>query len=185
MKNEKCDRIKVKIMKNYLSSLISHLSSPQKGFTLIELMIVLSVTAVLGTLGIAGFTSFNQTQILQTSANEVVTMLNLAKSRALSQVKLGSSCSAPSQILEGYNVDISITNNSYTLSSRCFEATNNLDTKTLPQNVTFETPDTFPTSFFFPVLSGGAQKTPGKIVITGFGRNKTIIVNSLGGVSIQ
>lgn len=167
--------------------LIYHLSliiRKSRGFTLIELMVVLSVTAVLGTLGIAGFITYNQIQILQSAANDLATTLNVAKSRALSQVKLGSSCSASSQILEGYNVDISIINKSYTLSSRCSGVTSNLDTKTLPQNVSFKSQDTSLTSFFFPVLSGGVQ-VAGQIVITGFGRDKTITVNSLGGVSIQ
>ena len=174
----------MKNKKNYLSSLTSHLSFPQKGFTLIELMVVLSVTAVLGTLGIAGFTTYNQVQTLQVSANDLATTLNVARSRALSQVKLGSSCSASSQILEGYSVDISVPNKSYTLSSRCSGATSNLDIKTLPQNVSFKSPDTSPTSFFFPVLLGGVQ-TAGQIVITGFGRDKIIVINSLGGVSSQ
>ncbi len=162
---------------------IHHLSliiRKSRGFTLIELMVVLSVTAVLGTLGIAGFVNYNQVQTLQVSANDLATTLNVARSRALSQVK-GSSCSA--KILEGYTVDISIPK-SYTLSSRCSGVTSNLDTKTLPQNVSFKSPDTSPTSFFFPVLSGGVQ-TGGNIVITGFGRDKIITVNSLGGVSIQ
>lgn len=152
-----------------------------KGFTLIELMVVISITAILGALGIAGFINYNQTQVLQTSSNEVAAMLNLAKSRAQSQVKLGSLCNAPSQTLEGYKVDISTVNKSYTLSSRCSGNSSLLTTKTLPQNVNF----TSPSSFFFPVQTGGVQ-TPGQIVISDNGeKTKTIIINSLGGVSIQ
>lgn len=156
----------------------------QKGFTLIELMAVITISAVLGTLGIAGFITYNQIQALQGSTNDLVTTLNLARSRALSQVKLGSVCTAPSQILEGYSVDISITDKSYTLSSHCSQAASLLDKKTLPQDISFKgPPDTSPTSFFFPVLTGGVQVT-GQIVITGFGRDKKITVNSLG-VNVQ
>jgi len=134
--------------------------------------------AALGALGITGFANYNQSQILQNSSNEVTTMLNLAKSRAQSQVKMGTSCSASSQILEGYQVDISIINRTYTLSSRCSGITSNLQTKTLPQNVSFKSPDTFPTSFFFPVQKGGVD-TPGQIVISSGGKTKTIVANVL------
>ncbi len=151
----------------------------QKGFTLIELMIVISVTAVLGTLGIAGFTSYNKIQTLQSAANDVTTILNLARSRALSQVKLGSTCKT--QTLEGYGTEI-FSNNSYSLKIYCPRPTSEvLDKKTLPQGITFKSS---PTTFFFPVLTGGVE-TQGQIVITNSITDKTIIINSLGGVTVQ
>ncbi len=173
-----------------LKSQISNLKSRlQRGFTLIELMVVLSITAVLGTLGIAGFVNFNQSQVLQSSASEVVTMLNLAKSRAQSQVKLGTLCSSSLNQLEGYRVDISISSGSYTLSSRCLsgvtELHDDLVTKTLPQDLSFNTN----IYFFFPVQAGGAQASdplnPKFDITNSGGRKKTITVNSLGGVSVQ
>lgn len=157
--------------------------SIQKGFTLIELMIVLSITAVLGTMGAAGFLTYNKIQVLQSSASNIVTMLNLAKSRAQSQVKLGPSCGSESQI-QGYSVDL-IDSKSYKLVSHCSGGSNDLNKTILPQNVNFKSPDTSPTSFFFPVQTGGVE-TSGKIVISDSdGKTRTIIVNSLGGVSIQ
>lgn len=156
----------------------------QKGFTLIELMVVLSVTAVLGTLGIAGFTTYNQVQILQASSSDVASILNLAKSRAQSQVKPSSLCSS-SATLEGYKVEV-LTPQSYTLYVRCNELGSSVDKKVneeariLPSGLSF----TSNVSFFFPVQTGGVQ-TAGQIIISGYGRSKTVTVNSLGGVSIQ
>lgn len=174
--------IKDKILKIHHSSFIIRKSA---GFTLIELMVVLSITAVLGTAGIAGFVTYNQIQSLQSAANEVASTLNVARSRALSQVKLGASCTAGSQILEGYSVDISVSEKSYTLNSRCSAVSSVLEKKTLPENITFKNPpDTSPTSFFFPVLLSGVQ-SPGQIVVSGFGREKTIKINSLGGIVVQ
>lgn len=147
-------------------------------------MVVLSVTAVLGTLGIAGFTNYNQTQILQAATSDVVSVLNLAKSRAQSQVKISSLCSSSGN-LEGYKVEI-LTPQSYTLYLRCNELGSSTDkkvneeAKALPSELSFANN----ISFFFPIQTGGVQ-TPGQIVITGYGRTKTIVVNSLGGVSIQ
>jgi len=152
----------------------------QKGFTLIELMVVISITAILGVLGIAGFVNYNQTQVLQFSANEVVNMLNLAKSRAQSQVKLGDSCGTHT-FLEGYRVDIiSNDNDSYVLNSLCSGVLSPLETKTLPSSLSFDADN----SFFFPIQTGGVE-APGQIVIDSDGRTKTITVNSLGGVSVE
>jgi len=151
----------------------------QKGFTLIELMVVISVTAVLGTLGIAGFVNYNRVQAVQVSANDLATILNLARSRALSQVKLGATCKT--QTLEGYSVE-TFSNNSYSLKIYCPRpVSQELDKKTLPQGITFKSS---PTTFFFPVLTGGVE-TGGKIVITNSVTDKTITINSLGGVAVQ
>lgn len=157
----------------------------QKGFTLIELMVVLSIAAVLGTLGIAGFNNYNKVQVLQSSANEVVTMLNLAKSRAQSQVKSGSACDSASKTLKGYSVDISKTNGSYSLISHCFvgmsELTDTLEAKKLPANLIFDVN----ISFFFPVQAGGVE-VPGQFIISNSdGKQRIIKVNALGGVSVQ
>jgi len=155
----------------------------QKGFTLIELMVVLSVTAVLGTLGIAGFTTYNQIQVLQTATLDVVSVLNLAKSRSQSQIKPSSLCSSGS--LEGYKVEI-LTPKNYTLYLRCNELESSIDrrvegeAKVLPSDLNFANN----ISFFFPVQTGGVQ-TAGQIDISGYGRSKAITVSSLGGVSVQ
>ena len=170
----------MKNKKNYLSSLTSHLSFPQKGFTLIELMVVLSVTAVLGTLGIAGFTTYNQIHVLQSATFDVMTVLNLAKSRSQSQVKISALC-ASSETLNGYKVEILAPRN-YTLHLRCSGVDRQVseETKILPSDINFGANK----SFFFPVQTGGVQ-TAGQIVISGYGRSKTIVINSLGGVSSQ
>ena len=155
----------------------------KKGFTLIELMVVISITAILGALGIAGFSSYSQAQVIQTATNEVTTMLNLAKSRSQSQIKLGSACDSDLKILKGYSVDIS--GNSYTLTSHCLigmsELTSIIQSKTLPRNVSF-TSSTSP-SFFFPVQKGGVEPA-GQIVIASGGNTKTISMDSLGGISV-
>lgn len=165
--------------------IIYHLSfiiRKSRGFTLIELMVALSITAILGVLGIAGFVNYNEAQVLQTSANEVVTMLNLAKSRAQSQVKLGSNCNG--QVLDGYRVSIRTSQSArhkFVLMSECAGLTRDLDTKTLPQNVSFNVT----TNFFFPVQKGGVER-PGEIIISSSGgKTKTITVNALGGVSVR
>lgn len=153
---------------------LSYIIHKSRGFTLIELMVAVSVTAVLGTFGIAAFVNYNQSQVFQTSVNEVVSMLNLAKSRAQSQVRLGSTCKALS--LEGYGVGISSSDRTYSLKIYCPRPTEELlSSKTLPQNVNFVSS----ASFFFPVQKGGAE-VGGNFSISSGGKTKTIEVNSLG-----
>jgi prepilin-type N-terminal cleavage/methylation domain-containing protein len=152
----------------------------QKGFTLVELMVVISIAAVLGALGLAGFASYNKIQLLQTSSNEVVTMLNLAKSRAQSQIK-PSDCVGD---LVGYGVKITSLSK-YTLFIRCSEEPEDDEIKgqirTLPSKLAFNSDATF----FFPVLTGGVQQAGQVIISDPDGDSQKIIeIDSLGRVII-
>lgn len=164
-----------------------------QGFTLIELMVALSVTSVLGILSIAGFTSYNQTQILQSATDDVVSMLNLAKSRALSQVN-SEKCTAGA--LSGYRVEIAVPKN-YRLYLRCVNSGGTSEdtpidkTKTLPRDLDFKgSVGLVGKNFVFSVITGNMvmeadNPNDPTIVITGYGRNKLIRVNKLGGVSVE
>jgi prepilin-type N-terminal cleavage/methylation domain-containing protein len=170
-------------LRSQFSSLKSRL---RRGFTLIELMVVISITAALGVLGMAGFSSYNQVQVLQTSASGVVSMLNLAKSRAQSQVKPSGLCPGTSK-LDGYVVKVipgsNDTPGNYSLWLRCSGLDVRVDgqDRKLPSDLNFFSY----TSLFFPVREGGTR-TPDNIVICNSGgKARTITVNSLGGVSVQ
>lgn len=157
-----------------------------EGFTLIELMVAISITAVLGSFGIAAFVNYNQSQVLQASANEVVTMLNLAKSRAQSQIKPSTICPISSSFfLKGYTVKLTLPKN-YQLYLNCSD-TNDYpigQLKTLPSNITFDA-STSPTSYLFPVSVSGAAVS-GQIILKDNNNNrKTITVSNFGVVSLQ
>ena len=163
-----------------LTEIAKLLKKPQGGFTLIEIIIVCSVIGILSVLGIAAYNNYNQLQVLQTAANEVATTLNLAKSRALSQQKLGP-CALTTRELSGYGVTIS-TPGTYRLNVFCSGVVGPqiLSSKSLPRDISF----TSSPSFFFEVLKGGVQ-TSGQVVLTGYGRTKTVIVDSVGGIRVQ
>lgn len=170
-------------MKKYLSPLTFHLSS-RRGFTLIELMIVLSIMSVLGTVGIAGFRAYSQTQVLQSAVNEFATALNTARSRALSQVKPASCGSA--KTLDGYGIkvlaDTGTPKYSYSMFFTCSGSDMSADKdKILPKDISFAGADNGK-SFFFPTLTGQVQ-APDQITVSGYGKDKIVSVNSLGGVS--
>ena len=161
-----------------------------RGFTIIELIVVISVVSVLSALGIAGYSKYNDAQIVQSGAQDVATTLNLAKSRALYQVKPSNSgnCLFPNNPIDRYIVEVDLTGsaNTYKLLIQCGGgAANDVFQKTLPKNVTFNSAGTTLTSYSFPVLTGGvAASGQIKIELAG-GTSKTITVDSVGNIKIQ
>lgn len=148
------------------------------GFTLIELIIVFSVIAILSTVGIASFVSYSRAQTLQTAASDFTSVLNVAKSRALAQIKPGE-CTG--QSLSGYQVDIR-SNTVYDLGVVCSGNYYRLMTQTLPSNLSFSlTGQTTTISVFFPIISSGVRGA-GTIILTGYGKTKTIVIDNSGNI---
>ncbi len=73
----------------------------QKGFTLIELVIVFSIIALLSVGGLASFVIFSQRQLLKNANADFHTMLNVARTNTLSQYN--DACTS-SQQFGGYLV---------------------------------------------------------------------------------
>ncbi|MEX2007565.1 MAG: prepilin-type N-terminal cleavage/methylation domain-containing protein [Candidatus Levyibacteriota bacterium] len=148
------------------------------GFTLIEISVVVSILSILTTLGIASFVNYSRNQSLQTAALDLVTTLNLAKSRSFSQVK-PSEC--VNQSLEGYRVSILASDDGYQLHAICSGNVYEIKEETFPQGITVSSDGTTSRSFLFPVISGGVVGA-GSVVITGYGNSRTITVDSVGTV---
>lgn len=165
-------------MKNKNSSL----KSRSNGFTMIELIVVFSVMAVLSTVGIASFASFSRAQVLQQAANDLVNVLNTAKTRAASQIK-PSILQCNNGILESYKVVINDPSaNKYTLYAVCSGSSVGAMTTTLPLNVSFNSAAV--TSIIYPVLTGGVNGA-GNIVLSSYSLTKTINISSVGNISVQ
>ncbi len=153
------------------------------GFTLIELIIVISITAVLSVVGIASFVAFSRATALSNAVADVSTTLQTAKSRAQSQSKpkttFSDSCN-----LSGYEVKI-LTDKRYSIAPLCSDDSN-LDPlsgypKTLPPEICFEDVIT-PSSVKFYVLTGNIIGA-GNIKIKGYGSRFTITVTDGGNIS--
>lgn len=157
----------------------------QKGFTLIELIVVFSIIAILSVIGVAAFVNYSRVQTLESASSDLVSALLVAKSRALSQVKPTSQapqCDS-SSVLNGYNVVLNVSSNSYVLNVVCSNFTYAITTNTLPKNVTFS-PSPTSTILFFPIISSGVQGY-GTIYLSAYGSTKTITVDPTGVVETK
>jgi len=130
------------------------------GFTLIELIIVFSVIAILALFGIASFVNYSKVQAITNDANNIVALINTAKSNAVSQVK-PSSCSG-AKVLQGYIVELNKTvggktNKGFSINVLCSTpSVTPLASYALSSNVQFDTSSTDTLkSISFNVISGG------------------------------
>ena len=154
----------------------------QKGFTIIELIVVFSIIAVLSVIGVAVFVNYGRIQILESASSDLSSALLVAKSRAISQVN--TVCKDKEQILNGYQVVLFTSENRYELQVVCStNFTYRISSTTLPKNVTFSP---FPTSasFFFQVISSGVAGS-GTISLSAYGNVKIITVDPIGGIQTQ
>ena len=159
------------------------------GFTFIEILVVITVISILSGIGIAGFVSFSRSQTLNTAVNDVISVLNLAKSRSGSQVKPDYLC-LNTDTLSGYEVKISVATPNYEMDVRCTRGGISLIlppvlSKKLPNGYSFDS--TSGTSFFFPLLIGGVVRTGGTTIIIkdAYGSSKTITVDASGNITVS
>lgn len=150
----------------------------QRGYTFIELLIVFSIMGIVGVVGMASFVSFNNSQIVDSAANELSNSLTVARQRALSQIKPPTCTTA--QVLRGYRVFITVVTRTYRVEALCGTQVIPISTKQLPSQITFDT--STPTSILF-VVPNGTASPPGTITISGYGKTKQIIVDSSGTIS--
>jgi prepilin-type N-terminal cleavage/methylation domain-containing protein len=144
----------------------------QKGFTIIELLLVIALIGMVSAIGISTFIGYSRAQSLQQAAADFAGTLNTAKSKAYSQV---NACN--SGALDGYSVITAA--NSYSLYIVCSGVSTRLTNPPTLTNITIAPARTV----FFPVLSGGASGVAANgtsFIFSMSGLTKTVIVNTAG-----
>jgi len=154
-----------------------------KGFTLIELMITISLIGFISVVGIASFVNFNRSQTLQTGANDFVTALNFAKASAASQVKPKTSATAckAGTSLTSYQVIIN-TNSTYSVVAVCTDGQVVVSNSPLPKDITFSAGDVSK-NISFSLLTGGVGAN--QVTINGYSQTKIINIDNIGKITVQ
>lgn len=153
-----------------------------KGYTLIEIMVGLSIISLLFLGGYSGYQEFTRRQILDNTAAELISNLNLIKQKALSGDQSSLCTDLDSQnTLEGYQVSFS--SNSYTISPRCKNIQLGLSYSvniTLPQSITLSY-QSFENPLIFNTLSGTNLDNTLTITLTHVsGSTKVLFVSKVG-----
>ena len=157
-----------------------------RGFTIIELIVVFSVIAILSTIGVASFVDYSRAQALQQATNDFVNVLNIAKSRAYSQNKSFNQNGVTYTCLGtlgGYFVKILLASNQYQLGILCSGSDILGPPITFPQNVVYTGSGGLVNSrVFFNVLTGGVSG--GAVIIKSYSSFKTVTVDSVGIITV-
>ncbi len=132
------------------------------GFTIVELMLVMSISILMMGWGIIRYVDFNRTQVIKNTGLTIKNNLRDAEIGAISGNRPLSGCVGN---LLGYQVTFAVS--SYQIDASCASgASGNIVTYTLPQNFIF---NSIPSSFTFSVLAQGTS-----------GVNRVIFVRTSG-----
>ncbi|MBI2034146.1 MAG: prepilin-type N-terminal cleavage/methylation domain-containing protein [Candidatus Levybacteria bacterium] len=177
----------------------------KRGFTLIELIVVFSLIAIVSSIGIQTFIDYNRKQAVDKVANEIVSMLQTARSRAFTQVKPNvSACDTdlvtPSntETLQGYRVKVSVSLRTYTLYAVCRTSLGTTNEVQIAQNKPLSSDFSFTVSganwFTYEVLTGAANfhmdgtpvvVTAPYVTVTYFSKQRIITVFADGRITFE
>lgn len=156
-------------------------------FTLIEILVGLTIVGLLFGVGYANFRSFSQRQVVKDAAKNIQGDLRLAQGMAMAGQKPSDpACNAPLNTLNGYNFTI-ISSTSYEIRASCSGGASGMANKVviLSSGATFASPFSSPNPILFKVLGNGTnipqnQTVRIKMVQTGTTNESTVIISSGG-----
>ncbi len=158
-----------------------------RGFTLIEVLVSLSILFIIITTTFVGFKSFNQNQKLNSSVDNLKNILNEAKSSSLSQAIRTTSAQCATSTKTLYGNKIVFTSSTYEIQEVCKDSAGTLfhysitgKLTTLPSGITLSP---VPSSFIFKVQAeGGGIDQAGiqTITLVSGSTNRQVMVTSGG-----
>lgn len=134
-----------------------------KGYTLIEILVVMTITGILFTVGYAQFREFSRRQLLTSAKRQVEGDIRLAQELAQGNRK-PSGCGNTDPLL-GYTVAFNTSNETYTISPNCTGAVpGDNRNRSMPSGTQLQTVS--PASVKFKPLGQGTDLSPSGMTIT-------------------
>ena len=149
-----------------------------KGYTLVELLVSVTIIGLVFGVGYVAFRSFSQRQILDGAARDLRGQLRLAQEQALAGKKTVD-CTGT---LTGYQLNIT-SGVSYDLEVYCTNGSFPVKSVDLPTGLSLQT-DSPVNPILFKVLGEGTNLPVSSIniTITGFGLTQSVVVNKTGNI---
>lgn len=162
-----------------------------RGFTIVEILVVLTTMMVITSMAFAGFYTYSRSQAVEQASQDMKIQIEKAKFNALSRVKpsgLSSGCGDTTTLTE-YRFRIS--GSTYSISAICSAVPQEVETYNLPPDLTFSpTVNNCEISFLTGTNSVSsnnncaASGNVANIAITGFTFQRTVRVDNGGNVTI-
>lgn len=168
----------MKLPRNFIQNQISLLISG-KAFSLVELLVVVTIMTTLLSIGVAYYTGFSQNATLDGAAKQLRANLRLAQAFALNGEKIGATCTGT---FNGYYVTFqkSSTPHSYTLGQYCSTSGNTNRTPpspiNLPSGIVIGSMSTDPVTILFQSVRG-VLFYPSASCCSGVSSTSTLTIN--------
>ncbi len=153
------------------------------GYTLIEVLVVMTIIGILFSVGYASYRSFSRRQTLLGIAKQVEGDLRLAQQMSLSGEKPAGCTSS----LDGIQFGLTLSASSYEIKAVC-GATPLIKSYTLPDGISFDVAGFQPNPTVFKVLGQGTNIPNGSIArikITQQSTNNSVTISINSGGSIK
>ena len=147
-------------MIKYLSKRNKKIQKNSFAFTLIEMMVAVTVMGILTAVGVASYRQFNERQKVVTAGKEVITLLRNTQKKAKSGDR-PIECDAPYRVLDGYKMRVTIATSQVDIIAMCRGLDVITDTVLLTNDAIFSSGG----EYIFKGLSGGVDGA-GVITVT-------------------
>ena len=166
--------------------------SGSKGFTFIELIIVFTVTTILGTVGVASLIGYSQRQEVVTATQDLRNLFLQARAKAVSQIKpdqCPTDLSNPNNnsTLLGYEVDFCAgasrpvackATDDYEVNAKCDNGYWLVTSRKYSSQMSITSKNSY-NSYFFSILTGRLNHAD-TVTLSRYGTSQTIVVDHEG-----
>lgn len=163
-----------------MSNVKSPITNNRSGYTLIEILVGITIVGIVFLSGYVAFREFSRRQAIRSASRQIIADMRLAQAQAFAGKKPDTSvCNSPN-VLQGYNFRVTSTT-SYEVTVQCSGGTDIIKTADLPSIVTLQAPAQNP--MLFKILGQGTNFGANQSLrVTVYGLTQTISITTGGSI---